>query len=132
MDNRYSALVSQISTSGFSLFGVSASSFHSPSSLVCYPFSFMSSFNIAPPQFWSSYFSVYPHFHHPCSHYYIFSLSLFFLFMFATPVLVLISSFLIFSFFFIPIIHLSIFICGHSCGHSCKSCSACEANMFGN
>ena len=44
---------------------------------ICTPFSFMSSYNIVPPQIWSSYLSVSTHFHLPCSHYYIlFCLSL--------------------------------------------------------
>ena len=33
-------------------------------------FSFMSSYSIAPPQFRSSYISVFAHFRLPCSHYY--------------------------------------------------------------
>ena len=65
----------------FGLFPIcfGASSFQSPPSPVLsffYLYSFLLhvfSYNITPPQFWSSYL----HFHLPCSHYYIFfSLSL--------------------------------------------------------
>ena len=77
-------------------------------------------YNITPLQFRSSYLSVFTHFHllittsssfflstcpnHPSLASLIFSL------MFATPALVLISSFLIFSILFIPFIHPNILI----------------------
>ena len=111
------------SCSAFSLFGVGHRVFNLHV-LYLYSFFFMSSYNITAPQFRSSYLSVSTHFHlvvittsssiflytwpNPDNHIslasHIFSLR------FATPALVLISSFLIFSILFIPIIHLNILI----------------------
>ena len=57
------------SSSAFSLFGVGASSFQSPRSLVlCFSYLYffllhVFSYNITPPQFWSSYLSMSTHFH---------------------------------------------------------------------
>ena len=91
-------------------------SFHSSRSSVLLLFF---SFNIAPPQFWSSYLSVPTHSHLPCFHYYIVFLficpnlsvaSLIVSLMFPTPALALISPVLIFSILFIPIIHVNILI----------------------
>ena len=80
---------------------------------LCMPAFFVCFYITSPLQFWSSYLSMYTHFHLPCSHYYIlqyFSLctcpnyvsitSLISSLMFATPALVLITSVLIFSPFF--------------------------------
>ena len=89
------------------------------------------SYNIAPIQFRYYALSVSTNFHLPCSNDYIFfTLSLHmaqpcshaspvFLLMFATPAFALISSFIIFSILFIPIIHLTIL----SSVLSSKSCA---------
>ena len=114
------------SSSSFSLFGVGTTNFHSPRSPLLCLFSRYSgllrvfSYNITPPQFRSSYLSVSTHFHVLITTSssvflstwpnYLSLASLIFSLMFATPALALISSFLIFSILFIPIIHFNILI----------------------
>ena len=121
----YSAILLLVSSSAFFLFMVefSISTFSSLIlllSLLVSPSSSCMSFLTTSLylSFGVSYLTVSTHF--PCSHYYIFlSLSihrpnhlsldsLMFSLMFATPAIALISSVLIFSVLFIPIIHLNI------------------------
>ena len=105
------------------LFGVGASSFQSPRSpILCFFYLYMFllhvfSYNITPPQFRSSYLSLSTHFHLLFTDSVFLSTwpnhlrlaSLIFSLMFSQPALALISSFLILSILFIPIIHLSAF-----------------------